>query len=116
VWAGFDQPGRILAGGSGARVALPIWSEFMRRAATARPPSPIEPPAEVEGQELCLLSYQRAVEGCPTYVEYFKDGDERPTRLCPIHTGTLRQQVRRSLEGLFGALARGIRGLLPGSN
>jgi 1A family penicillin-binding protein len=113
VWVGFDQPERIISGGSGARVALPIWSEFMRRAASMRPAEVIPPPPEVEGEELCLLSYQRAVQGCPTYVEYFKSGDDRPTRLCPLHTGTLRQEVRRSLEGMFGALARGLRGLLP---
>jgi hypothetical protein len=51
------------------------------------------------------------VEGCPTYTEYFKDGDEPPTRLCPIHTGSLKQEVQRSLGGLFGALARGIGGI-----
>jgi membrane carboxypeptidase/penicillin-binding protein len=111
VWVGFDQPVRIRAGGSGARIALPIWSDFMRRVAGHRPPAPIEQPPDLQPEELCLLSYHRPVEGCPTYVEYFKDGDEHPTRLCPIHTGNLKQQVQRSLQGLFGALSRGIGGI-----
>src|SRR5687767_12409559 len=71
VWVGFDQPVRIRAGGSGARIALPIWSDFMRRVAGRRPPAPIEQPPNLQPEELCLLSYQRPVEGCPTYVEYF---------------------------------------------
>jgi membrane carboxypeptidase/penicillin-binding protein len=111
VWVGFDQPNRIRAGGSGARVALPIWSDFMRRAARQRPPVPFEPPPGLQPEELCLLSHQRPVEGCPTYVEYFKDGDDHPSRLCPLHEGNLKQQVQRSLQGFFGALTRGLGGI-----
>jgi 1A family penicillin-binding protein len=111
VWVGFDQPNRIRAGGSGARVALPIWSDFMRRAARQRPPVPFEPPPGLQPEELCLLSHQRPVEGCPTYVEYFKDGDDHPSRLCPLHEGSLKQQVQRSLQGFFGALTRGLGGI-----
>ena len=62
VWVGFDQPERIRAGGSGARVALPIWSDFMRRTATRLPRNPIAPPADLHGEEMCRLSYHRPVE------------------------------------------------------
>ncbi len=111
VWVGFDQPGRIPAGGSGARVALPIWADFMRRVSSRLPAEPLEPPQDLRPEELCRISYQRPVEGCPTYTEYFKDGDEMPTRLCPIHTGGLKQQVQRSVQGFFGALGRALRGI-----
>jgi 1A family penicillin-binding protein len=111
VWVGFDQPERIRAGGSGARIALPIWSDFMRGVARSRPPASIEPPSDWQSEELCLLSYQRPVEGCPTYVEHFKEGDEHPARLCPLHEGNLKQQVHRTLQGVFGALARGLGGI-----
>jgi hypothetical protein len=83
----------------------------MRRVAGSRPPASIEPPSDLQSEELCLLSYQRPVEGCPTYVEHFKEGDEHPTRLCPLHEGNLKQQVHRTLQGLFGTLARGIGGI-----
>jgi 1A family penicillin-binding protein len=108
VWVGFDQPERIRIGGSGARVALPIWSEFMRRTATTLPREPIAPPPDLHPEEMCRLSYHRPVEGCPTYVEYFKDGDEVPTRLCPIHQGNLKQRAQRVLQGVFSAIGRGI--------
>ena len=111
VWVGFDQPERIRVGGTGARVALPIWSDFMRRTATRLPRNPIAPPADLHGEEMCRLSYHRPVEDCPTYVEYFKDGDQIPTRLCPIHQGTLKQRAQRALQGVFGAIGRSIMGI-----
>ena len=104
VWVGFDQPQRIIAGGSGSRVALPIWSDFMRRVATRLPARAIAPPADLQGEELCLISYGRPVEGCPTYIEHFKDGDDIPTHLCPIHPGSLKQKAQRALEGFFEGL------------
>jgi hypothetical protein len=38
--------------------------------------------------ELCRVSYLRPVEECPTYFEYFKEGDSVPDGLCPVHRGT----------------------------
>jgi 1A family penicillin-binding protein len=111
VWVGFDQPQTIREGGSGARMALPIWAGFMRRAAGRLPAPAIAPPPDLQPQEICRHSYQRPVEGCPTYVEYFKDGDDVPSRLCPLHEGNLKQQAQRAVEGLAGALGRAIRGI-----
>ena len=99
---------------SGARVALPIWSDFMRRdraAPAAR--SRLSPPADLRAEELCRLSYQRPVEGCPTYIEHFKDGDEIPTRSVPDSRGQPEAaSAQRAIQGVFGALGRGIRGHL----
>ena len=83
----------------------------MRRVSRRLPAEPFAPPSDLRPEELCLISYQRPVEGCPTYIEHFKDGDEIPTRLCPIHTGNLKQQVRRAVQGFLGALGRGIKGM-----
>jgi 1A family penicillin-binding protein len=111
VWAGFDQPQRIREGGSGARVALPIWGDFMRRTARRLPAQRIEPPPAVHGERMCLLSYKRPVDGCPTYVEYFKDGDDVPAELCPLHEGSFRQEAARAVDDVFRAIRRGIRGI-----
>lgn len=111
VWAGFDKPEKIRDGGSGSRVALPIWADFMRRVARRAPAQTIAPPPTVQGRELCLLSYSRPVDACPTYVEYFKDGDSIPTRLCPLHEGTLKQEAQRAVGDVFRAIGRGIRGI-----
>jgi 1A family penicillin-binding protein len=111
VWVGFDQPQRIRDGGSGSRMALPIWADFMRRTARRLPSPAFEVPATLRDEELCRMSYQRPVDGCPTYVEYFKEGDEVPSRLCPLHEGSLKQRARRALEGFFNTIGRGIRGI-----
>ena len=111
VWVGFDQPHTIRDDGSGARTALPIWAAFMRQAAGRLPSAPFAPPADLRPQEICLLSYQRPVEGCPTYIEHFKEGDDVPSRLCPLHEGSLKQQAQRAVQGLAGALGRAIRGI-----
>jgi len=111
VWAGFDQPDRIREGASGSRVALPIWAEFMRRTARRLPSKPFTPPPGLEPHEMCRVSYHRPVEGCPTYVEYFKKDDDVPSALCPIHEGSFKQEAQRAIQGVFGAIGRGIRGI-----
>jgi penicillin-binding protein 1A len=111
VWVGFDQPHTIREGASGGRVALPIWADFMRRTATLLPAGAFTPPETLRAEELCSFSYHRPVEGCTTYVEYFKDGDEVPAKLCTLHEGNLKQKARRAVQGLLGALGRSIRGI-----
>jgi penicillin-binding protein 1A len=111
VWAGFDQPQTIRDGGTGARIALPIWADFMRRARRLAPARPFAPPANLEPHELCLLSYHRPVGGCPTYVEYFKEDDRVPTQLCPLHEGTFKEEAARAVDGLMRAIGKGIRGI-----
>jgi 1A family penicillin-binding protein len=111
VWVGYDQPTRIRAGGTGARVALPIWADFMRRTAQRLPAHAFEPPGDMRSEELCHISYLRPVEGCPTYTEYFKEGDDIPSRLCTIHQGNIKQRVQRAVQGIFGAIGKGIKGI-----
>jgi 1A family penicillin-binding protein len=111
VWVGFDQPATIGRDAYGARVALPIWAEFMKRTARELPPADFRIPDGVTTEELCSVSYLRPVEGCPTYTEYFKDGDKVPSGLCPIHRGTLKQRATRAIEGFFRGLGSKIAGI-----
>ena len=111
VWVGFDQPKTIAREGFGARFALPIWSDFMRRAVQRRPAQDFDVPAGLHGEQLCHVSYLRPVEECPVYIEYFKENDDVPSRLCPIHRGTVKQRVRRAFEGFFSGLGRKLKGI-----
>lgn len=106
VWVGFDQPETIGKDGYGARVALPVFVDFMRRTARVRPPRSFRPPPAIHGEELCRISYLRPVEECPTYVEYFKEGDSVPQGLCSIHRGSLKQEAKRAVLGFWRALRR----------
>jgi hypothetical protein len=81
----------------------------MRRTAARLPGKAFEPPAAMRNEEMCRISYHRPVDGCPTYVEHFKDGDDVPSRLCTIHQGSLKQRAQRVVQGVFGALGKSIR-------
>lgn len=111
VWVGFDQPKTIGRDAYGSKFALPVWSDFMRRTAQRRPPQAFEPAAGLMEEQLCAVSYLRPVDGCPVYSEYLKEGDESPGRLCTIHQGSIKQRVRRSIEGFFSGLGRKVKGI-----
>ncbi|HET7218408.1 MAG TPA: hypothetical protein VFJ02_10180, partial [Vicinamibacterales bacterium] len=76
-----------------------------------RVPAAFDVPSGLKEVTLCRVSYARPVEGCPTYTEYLKPDDEAPGRLCTVHQGSLKQQVRRAIEGIFSGLGRRIRGI-----
>ena len=48
--------------------------------AGAKPEEAFEVPAGLHEEQLCSVSYQRPVEGCPIYSEYLKEGDDAPGR------------------------------------
>ena len=111
VWVGFDQPATIGRDAYGSRYALPIWADFMRRAARVRRPEAFERPAGLHEETLCRISYMRPVDGCPVYTEYLKRGDDVSEKLCPLHRGSLRQRMARTFEGWTAELARKLRGI-----
>ena len=94
-----------------SRIAVPIWADFMKRTARALPANEFVAPRGLRDVELCSISYLKPVDGCPVYTEYFKDGDDIPTRLCNIHSGNMKQRAQRAIQGLFGALGKGIKGI-----
>ena len=111
MWVGFDQPAPIGRDAYGARIALPIWAEFMKRTAKILPLDEFRVPSGLHGEELCSVSYLRPVQGCPVYTEYFKDDDKVPSALCTLHRGTFQQQVKRTVEGIFRGLGSKIAGI-----
>ncbi|HZM93317.1 MAG TPA: PBP1A family penicillin-binding protein [Vicinamibacterales bacterium] len=111
VWIGFDDPQTIRSDASGSRMALPIWADFMRRTARRLPAESFPRPPRLRSEVMCSVSYHRALDGCPSYVEYFKPGDDIPTQLCELHSGSLKQRAERALRGLLGAIGEEIRGI-----
>ena len=111
VWVGYDQPRTIASDAYGARYALPIWADFMQRAARVRPPQEFERPAGLHEESLCAISYRQPVDGCPLYTEYFKEDDEVPDRLCTVHRGSIRQRLTRTLQGWMAEAGRRVRGV-----
>ncbi len=111
VWVGFDQPARIGREAYGARVALPIWADFIKRTSRQLPADEFAVPDSVRGEPLCSVSYLKPVDGCPVYTEYFKSGDQIPTQLCPIHRGTFSERAQRAVKGFFRSLGSRIAGI-----
>jgi penicillin-binding protein 1A len=111
VWVGEDQPRSIGREGYGARYALPVWSDFIKAAARTRGADAFEAPDGLQEVQLCKVSYLKPVDTCPVYTEYFKEGDQIPTRLCPIHQGTVKQDLRRAVQGFFSGLGKKLKGI-----
>jgi 1A family penicillin-binding protein len=108
VWVGFDQPATIRRDGTGGRVALPIWASFMRRAERTVSGGTFPPPATMEAEDLCRVTFRQPVNGCPLYTEYFKPSDAKPRQHCQLHEGSIRQRVQRTVERAVVGLLRGL--------
>jgi len=84
VWVGFDQKKSLGDGETGARAALPIWIEFMKRALEGQPPESFNRPANVVYVPIDRQTGLRATvdSNCPaTILEAFVEGTE-PAQAC----------------------------------
>ncbi|MEX0806718.1 MAG: transpeptidase-transglycosylase, partial [Candidatus Binatia bacterium] len=85
VWVGFDNQSKL--GLSGSQAALPIWTDFMKRATAGTPVTDFVPPPGVRFVEVDPLSGQLATLNCSSFVrEAFAEGEE-PTVTCALHLG-----------------------------
>ena len=106
VWVGFDKPATIGRDGYGAQYALPIWADFMSKAARVRKPADV--PRSDDGRQhvrLCRVSHMLPRDTCPTYTEYFKHGDVIPEDKCDVHRGPNAAEV---IGGVFSKIGKGI--------
>ena len=83
VWVGFDH--REPLGLSGAQAALPIWTEFMKRATAGHPAVGFTPPPGITLVPIDRLTGFRATPYCPTVIEEAFYSGEEPTLPCPRH-------------------------------
>jgi penicillin-binding protein 1A len=113
VWVGFDQPATIGREAYGARLALPIWAEFMRTTSRRLVPAKFTAPRTLRPLALCKVSYLLPVDGCETYVEWMKPSDKDPDRLCDVHQGSWKQKAERVIEGFWDAIKRKVFGRKP---
>jgi penicillin-binding protein 1A len=87
VWVGFDQKKTIGPGMTGARAALPTWTDFMIGATRGRPVEDFSSPLGTSSREVCAETGLLATEGCPNVTaEMFNEGSE-PADYCTTHPG-----------------------------
>jgi penicillin-binding protein 1B len=90
VWIGFDDYSQLDI--EGAHSALPVWTEFMKRAITLKPysnPRPFEAPDGVVTVSIDSLSGMRSTPSCPqksVQEQVFVAGSE-PVAYCTLHGG-----------------------------
>ncbi len=85
VWVGFDAKQTMGEKQEGARVALPIWVNFMKDALKAYPDRPFQRPNGIVVREVCEDTGLLATANCPRPVEeVFVSGTE-PLRMCNQH-------------------------------
>ena len=85
VWVGFDDKVTMGEKQEGARVALPIWVNFMKEALEAYPDRPFQKPHGIVVREVCGDTGLLATANCPNPVaEVFVSGTE-PLRMCNQH-------------------------------
>ncbi len=83
VWVGFDDNQPL--GLSGARAALPIWTQFMMASLAGRPNVPFPTPGGVVFADIDRDTGKLAQPACPrTSREAFLAGTE-PTEVCDLH-------------------------------
>ena len=88
VWVGFDDNRELNL--EGAKSALPVWTEFMKRAHEHREyrnVTEFEAPAGVVSVQIDPLSGELATAACPKVrTEYFVEGTQ-PVEMCHLHGG-----------------------------
>ena len=83
VWVGFDDNQPV--GLSGARAALPIWTQFMKAALAGRASVPFEVPPGIAFTNIDADTGKLATPYCPKVItEAFLAGTE-PMQVCDLH-------------------------------
>ncbi len=95
VWLGRDEPDTIMKGGSGAALALPIWTEFMKRALSDETVSNFIMPSGIVKCTVCKESGLLPVEGCKELVEELFIKGTEPKTTCDIHSNKKEFDFRR---------------------
>jgi penicillin-binding protein 1A len=98
VWGGFDDRRPLGNNMTGARVALPVWAEFMKAAHEGLPVEEFQRPPGIVTRRVCARTGLLATESCEEVIEeVFVQGSE-PSGSCSAHGTPLRQ--RSPLFGL----------------
>ncbi len=87
VWVGYDVKRTIGPAMTGARAALPIWTDFMMEATRGRPFEDFVLPAGRVSRLVCTESGMLATEACPHVTNETYDAGSEPTEYCTQHPG-----------------------------
>jgi penicillin-binding protein 1A len=87
VWVGYDEKRPIGNGMTGARAALPAWTEIMIGATRGRPVEDFPVPAGTISRQVCSETGMLATDACPNVTVENFDQETEPTEYCSVHHG-----------------------------
>ncbi|MEA3535879.1 penicillin-binding transpeptidase domain-containing protein [Rhizobium sp. CC-YZS058] len=110
VYIGFDAPKSLEKGGSGSRLAAPVFNDFMNAALAGVPVSQFSMPTGMKEYRIGLHTGMVAsADGPNAVIEAFKPGTRPPAAMATIEDDGMQSElspsVRRAIEtgapGLF---------------
>jgi membrane carboxypeptidase/penicillin-binding protein len=72
---------------TGARAALPIWTDFMMEATRGRPVEDFAEPVGTATRLVCTESGMQATDACPHVTNENYSAGSEPTEYCTQHPG-----------------------------
>ncbi|MBI5708876.1 MAG: PBP1A family penicillin-binding protein [Candidatus Eisenbacteria bacterium] len=87
AWVGYDEKRPIGPGMTGARAALPVWTDFMAEATRGRPVESFPEPAGMVSRMVCTESGMLATVACPQVTSETYNAGSEPTEYCTVHPG-----------------------------
>lgn len=86
VWVGYDSLRTISKNATGARMAIPVWANFIKRTYKLRPqPQDFRVPPGIDYETICEETGLLATQYCPkTRLEVFREGTA-PIYQCFLH-------------------------------
>ncbi len=87
VWVGYDEKRSMGTNITGARAALPIWTDFMIEATRGRPVETFPEPAGTVTRLVCAESGMLATDACPHVTDETYTAGSEPTEYCTLHPG-----------------------------
>lgn len=99
VWVGYDSVRTIFKNATGAALALPIWTLYMKEILKDTLTRDFPVPPGIVFAETCDESGLLATQYCPkTHIEPFRSGDE-PHEFCKIHAPSpTREKIKKLRE------------------
>ncbi|CAN5581823.1 PBP1A family penicillin-binding protein [soil metagenome] len=119
VWVGFDQPTTIIPHGYGSALALPIWTQVMKKASERYPAEPFRAPVVTQRATVCSISNAIATSGCVAAGAAYEVDlpvDKIPRGVCRVHGGDptllgrrveqIQEQAKEVPRGIFRSFKR----------
>jgi penicillin-binding protein 1A len=89
VWVGFDQYVTMGNRKTGARMALPIWADFMGKITAEKGDEKFSRPPGIVEKSICAASGMLATSTCDSILTEVFLPDNVPQNLCDLHGGQI---------------------------